>query len=38
MDESLLTVNVALEEFGISRVQITEFIPDTLANLGEVLS
>jgi hypothetical protein len=35
MDES---VNVALEGFGISRDQITEFIPDTLAKLGEVLS
>lgn len=38
VDESLLTVNVALDEFGISQVQITEFVPDTLANLGEVLS
>ncbi len=33
-----LTVNVALDEFGISQVQITEFVPDTLANPGEVLS
>lgn len=35
MDES---VNVALEEFGISRDQITEFIPDNVAKLGEGLS
>ena len=28
----------ALEEIGISRVQVTEFVPGTIANLGKELS